>query len=486
MIFTSQIGFQQTEENEDVFSTFNCLLNEKNEEQFCTATVQEVQQAAKLAWEAFTVYRKTSSEKRIQFIHAIADKLDQRRDELIAMYCKESSLSISRAESELNRTLFQLKDYSNYLKNEQWNQPITSFSNDHLLNISSQFHPIGPVVVFGSSNFPFAYSTAGGDTAGALAAGCPVIVKAHPMHAGTSCLVAECILEAAKEHNMPDGVFSHLLDNKYAIATELVTNDWIRAVAFTGSIKGGRALMDLAAKRTSPIPVFAEMGSINPVVFFESELEKNTELWADKFTSSIATDAGQFCTKPGLLFVPKSHWGDEFIQLLKLQLSQVNPTCHLHPQLFSNFKEKVSEVFDWNETKLPFHSQPIVRVVTYNDFINDYRLQEEYFGPQAIAVSYASFEELTDMLQKLEGQLTATIIGSNEDAKEHPDVLDLLQERAGRIIFNGVPTGVTVCDAMVHGGVYPSSSDSRFTAVGSRSIYRFLRPIAFQRLAERQ
>ncbi len=480
MMYNSRIGFKFSEENTTTFSTFNCLKNEKNKEVFSVASIKDAQDAALLAGKAFRTYRNTLPSLRAAFLNTIADELDAERAALTEMYCKESSLSVQRAGTELDRTIFQLRNYGGYLLNESWNRPVLSEPEGSPYKIDTRLQAIGPVAVFGSSNFPFAYSTAGGDTASALAAGCPVIVKAHPMHAGTSCLVAECIVKAAKKYDLPDGVFSHLLDNGYEIGEELTGNRNIRAVGFTGSVKGGRALMDISAKRTAPIPVFAEMGSVNPVVFFQSELEKNLELWTDKYTASISNDAGQFCTKPGLLFVPETPEGRTLIEELKKQLSMTEPKCHLHPNLFNSFREQVEETFEWIECRQPFHSQPVLREVAPGEFLNDYNYYEEFFGPQAIAVPYRSKEELCAMMEKLEGQLTTTFIGSREEIDAHIELFEYAREKAGRIIINGVPTGVLVCDAMVHGGTYPAASDSRFTAVGSQSIYRFLRPVAVQ------
>jgi alpha-ketoglutaric semialdehyde dehydrogenase len=480
MIFKSRIGNNFSEETKNVFSTFNCLKNEKNEEIFCVATVQDAKNAAFLAKKAFREYKNTNAELRGTFLKKIANELETKRGELIEMYCKESSLSISRANTELDRTIFQLNYFSEHILGKDWHRTIVSPLLGTSVKIKTSLHAIGPVAVFGASNFPFAYSTIGGDAASALAVGCPVIVKAHPMHAGTSCLVADIVLNIAEELALPNGVFSHLLDNGHEIGTELVEHEYISAVGFTGSVKGGRALMDIAAKRIAPIPVFAEMGSVNPVILFQSELEKNFELWSDKLTLSISNDAGQFCTKPGLLFVPDSPEGNKFIKELKKQLSLLEPTCHLHPNLFNSFKEQVEEVFDWISCKQAYHSQPTLREITLDEYLNDYKYHEEFFGPQAIAVIYHSQQELEEMLDKLDGQLTTTFIGSKEEFDQYINVVESAKEKVGRIIYNGVPTGVVVSDAMMHGGTYPASSDSRFTAVGLQSIYRFLRPVAIQ------
>lgn len=481
MVFTSRIGFQSAKVNATQFKTFNCLKNEENTTVFCVATIAETKQAAIIAKEAFRAYKNTPSSTRTLFLNSIADELNNKRTELITAFCKEASLSEERANVELDRTIFQLQNYGNQLLNTDWNRPIISTDATHSSIISTQLEAIGPVVVFGSSNFPFAYSTAGGDTASALAAGCPVIVKAHPMHAETSCLVAACILKVAQEMNLPNGVFSHLLDNGYEVGAELLSNKDIKAVGFTGSIKGGRALMDISAKRNAPIPVFAEMGSVNPVVFFETAVNEKLDFWTEKHAHSIATDAGQFCTKPGLLFLPNTVVSKQFISTLQSRLSSIAPKCHLHPNLFSSFKKQVEKSFNWIQCEQPFHSQPVLRIVEAAEFLRNENVREEFFGPQSIAVTYSSIKELENMLTQLGGQLTATFIGSQNEFDTQVDVIELLKEKAGRIILNGVPTGVTICDAMVHGGTYPAASDSRFTAVGTQNIYRFLRPIAVQK-----
>ena len=476
----NRIGYDFTSEN-NVFSTFNALLNEENKESYSIPSIKETQDAINLAHATFKNYRLTSTETRSNFLRSIAAELENNRQELIQMYCKESSLSSTRGNNELDRTIFQLNSFADYILQKDWNRPIETNPINSPFTISASFQAIGPVAVFGSSNFPFAYSTAGGDTAAALAAGCPVIVKAHPMHAGTSYLVSECIVKASFDNNLPNGVFSHLMDSGHEVGVELTQNEFIKAIGFTGSIKGGRALMDISSKRNAPIPVFAEMGSLNPVIFFESELDKNLELWVDKFTSSISTDGGQFCTKPGILFIPNSVMGNKFISELELQLSLTEPKCHLHPRLFESFKNQVEESFNWIKCSLPNHSQPVLRIVTSFDFLNDYNYYEEFFGPQSIAVTYDSIEELDEMFEKLSGQLTTTFIGSEDEFHSHIDLIEKSSEKSGRIIFNGVPTGVTVTDSMVHSGTYPASSDSRFTAVGTQSIYRFLRPVSKQK-----
>lgn len=480
MAMKSRIGYEFSGATGSEFQTFNCASNQWNEEKYKEASEEDVNKAAEIAHAAFFVYKKISGEIRAQFLEEIAHQLNQSRESLVQQFSKESSLSIERGNSELDRTIFQLQSFAALAKSGDWKQPLINLNLPNGSNIHTSHEPIGTVAVFGASNFPFAYSTIGGDTAAALAVGCPVIVKAHPMHAGTSCLVAEIVLKAAQKLNLPTGVFSHILSNSHSHGTLLVNHPQVNAVGFTGSINGGRALMDLAANRSIPIPVFAEMGSVNPVVFFEDELKKNLNYWVNKYANSIANDAGQFCTKPGLLFVPNSAIGNQFIDLLSAELQNREPLPQLHPFIHTSFKKQCSELFDWPKTAHENYSQPVLRVIQSHQFKEDSRFRNEFFGPQSIAVLYNSEDEIIECLALMDGQLTATMIGTDEELRSNELILETLKFKAGRIIFNGVPTGVSVCDAMVHGGSYPASSDNRFSAVGMKSVARFTRPIAIQ------
>lgn len=482
MEIKSRIGYHFSESTSGAFQTFNCLENHLNDEIYFEASEQDVMKAAEIAQAAFFVYKECAPEIRSQFLNQIAGQLELSESKLITQFCKESSLTASRGEKELNRTIFQLRTFANVALSESWRNPIVSKDLSNGLDIRSCNEAIGPVVVFGASNFPFAYSTIGGDAAAALAIGCPVIVKAHSMHAGTSELVAEIISNVAKELNLPDGVFSHLLSNSHDVGEGLVKHTNIKAVGFTGSINGGRALMDISAAREEPIPVFAEMGSVNPVVFLKDELSTNRKDWVDKYALSISNDAGQFCTKPGLLFVPKTELGQQFKAELELELRKLEELPQLHPTINNSFHRKQRELFGSSKEQKEFHAQPVLQAISSSQFQSDFRYREEFFGPQSILVFYDGEEELKHNLDLLRGQLTGTIIGSEKEIKEQHVIIEKLKEKAGRIIVNGVPTGVTVCDAMVHGGVYPAASDSRFTAVGSQSAFRFARPVCYQNM----
>ena len=349
--------------------------------------------------------------------------------------------------------------------------------------------PLGPVVVFGASNFPLAYSTAGGDTAAALAAGCPVIVKSHPMHAGTGALVASAILKAAEKTKMPNGVFSNLNSSGIEVGVQLVQHPQVKAVGFTGSIKGGRALYDLAAQREEPIPVFAEMGSVNPVILLPKALTKRAEILAQTYARSVTLGTGQFCTNPGLILGIKSTVLTTFIKQLSEEILKINPSCMLHPNIEKAYIKNKAMALEQEGLRVEADFQgeleshfaaPTVTTVDGEVFLNNTTLHQEVFGPYTLVVQCKDITQLTQIIAQLEGQLTGTIIAEDEELEEYSEVASNLKQRVGRIIFNGVPTGVEVCPSMLHGGPYPASTDSRFTAVGIHAIKRWVRPFSYQ------
>jgi NADP-dependent aldehyde dehydrogenase len=349
--------------------------------------------------------------------------------------------------------------------------------------------PLGPVVVFGASNFPLAFSTAGGDTAAALAAGCPVIVKSHPMHAGTGELVASAIIKAAETTGMPNGVFSNLNSSGIEVGGQLVKHPQVKAVGFTGSIKGGRALLDMAAQRDEPIPVLAEMGSINPVIMLPEAISNRTEDLATMYAGSITVGSGQFCTNPGLLLGIKGESLSHFISLLSEEIVKINPSCMLHPNIIGAYEKNKQTAIDqeglvvaadYGSEVSVNHARQAVVTVQGKTFLENPTLHHEVFGPFSMVVQCENAAELQAIISNLEGQLTGTIISDNNEIAKYPQLIAALQNRVGRIIFNGVPTGVEVCPSMHHGGPYPASTDSRFTSVGTQSIKRWVRPFSFQ------
>ncbi|WP_299520152.1 aldehyde dehydrogenase (NADP(+)) [Winogradskyella sp.] len=488
------IGNQLSAKGPKTYKTFNPQLNIENAPIYTEATSDEINKAVLLALEAFKTFRAISGKQKARFLNAIADEILALDDELIKIYCSETGLPEGRAKGERGRTIGQLRSFAELIAEGSWveatidtaqpeRQPIPKS------DIRKMLIPLGPVVVFGASNFPLAYSTAGGDTAAALAAGCPVIVKSHPMHAGTGELVASAIIKAAEKTSMPNGVFSNINSSGIEVGAQLVKHPGVKAVGFTGSIKGGRALYDMAAQREEPIPVFAEMGSINPVIILPEALQNKNESLAKTYANSITLGTGQFCTNPGLLLGIKGDALSNFIKNLSNEIVKIEPSCMLHPNIIGAYESKkqnaisqpnLSVVIDYENDIQPNYARQTLTTVEGEIFLSNPTLHQEVFGPFSMIVQCKDVDELEQIISNLEGQLTGTLIADEDEAEHYPQIISALQNRVGRIIYNGVPTGVEVCPSMVHGGPYPSSTDSRFTAVGIHSIKRWVRPFSYQ------
>jgi NADP-dependent aldehyde dehydrogenase len=490
----NHIGNKLSASGSITFKTFDPQLNIENKNLFYEATTEEIKAAVSLSAKSFKVYRHTSGNKKADFLNAIADEILALDNVLIKMFCSESGLSEERAKGERGRTIGQLRAFADVVQEGSWVEATIDTAQPNRKPISKpdlrkMMVPLGPVVVFGASNFPLAYSTAGGDTAAALAAGCPVIVKSHPMHAGTGELVSSAIIKAAERTGMPNGVFSNLNSSGYEVGIQLVKQAEIKAVGFTGSFTGGKALYDLASRREEPIPVFAEMGSINPVIILPKALQERREVLAKTLAGSITLGTGQFCTNPGLILGIKGKDLSNFIKVLSDEIVKVEPTCMLHPNIIGAYernKVKAMEqpdlevITDYEkDVQINFARQTII-TVEGKTFLENPNLHQEVFGPFSIVVQCENKKQLEKIISKLEGQLTGTIIAGINEAKNYTNLIAALQNRVGRMIFNGVPTGVEVCPSMVHGGPYPASTDSRFTAVGVNSIKRWVRPFSYQ------
>lgn len=476
------------------YRTFNPLLNAENENEFIEASTEEINEAVFLASDAYIAYNQKSGKEKATFLNAIADEILALDDALIQMYCSESGLPEGRAKGERGRTVGQLRSFAALVEEGSWveatiDTAIPDREPMPRVDLRKMMVPLGPVVVFGASNFPLAFSTAGGDTAAALAAGCPVIVKSHPMHAGTGEMVASAIIKAAEETRMPNGVFSNLNSSGIEVGTQLVQHPHVKAVGFTGSIKGGRALFDLAAHREEPIPVFAEMGSINPVVMLPEALKNRSAKLGKTYAGSITLGSGQFCTNPGLLLGIEGEGLTNFMNALSEEIVKIEPSCMLHPNIIGAYEKNKQTAIDQsglvvvadyrNEVAVNYAQQAVV-TVEGSTFLENSRLHQEVFGPFSMIVKCKDATQLQQVISNLEGQLTGTLISDNDELGQYPMVIAALQNRVGRIIFNGVPTGVEVTPAMQHGGPYPASTDSRFTAVGTQSIKRWVRPFSFQ------
>jgi len=475
------------------FKTFNPQTNLENEIVYSEASNIEIEQAVELAAEAFKVFQKVSGTKKSEFLNEIAHEIEALGDKLIKTYCSETGLPEGRAMGERGRTVFQLRSFANLVKEGSWVEAVIDTADPNRqpipkVDIRKMLIPLGPVVVFGASNFPLAYSTAGGDTAAALAAGCPVIIKSHPMHAGTGELVASAIIKAAEKTGMPNGVFSNLNSSGIEVGVALVQHPNVKAVGFTGSIGGGRALYNMAAQRPEPIPVFAEMGSVNPVVLLPNAAKNKGSEWAKTYAGSITLGSGQFCTNPGLILGIKGTDLNNFIKILSDEIVKIEPSCMLHPNIIGNYENNKAKMQAQSglKTTASINSEistnygcQVITTVNGETFLENTNLHQEVFGPFSMVVQCENTKELEKIISKLEGQLTGTILAENE-LEQYDEIVDALQNRVGRIIFNGVPTGVEVCLAMVHGGPYPASTDSRFTAVGTNSIKRWVRPFSYQ------
>ncbi len=488
------IGNKLSAEGSKTYKTFNPQLNQENETAFIEATSDEIDNAVALAKGAYIEFSKISGTRKAVFLDAIADEILALDDELIQTYCSETGLPEGRAKGERGRTVGQLRAFAKLVDESSWVEATIDTAQPDREpmprpDVRKLMIPLGPVVVFGASNFPLAYSTAGGDTAAALASGCPVIVKSHPMHAGTGELVSSAIIKAAEKTGMPNGVFSNINSSGIEVGVQLVKHPDVKAVGFTGSIRGGRALYDLAAQRDEPIPVFAEMGSINPVVILPKALQNNGDSLASIYAKSITLGTGQFCTNPGLILGLKSEELSNFVDNLSSNILKIDPTCMLHPNIVSAYVQNKSAVLSQENIKVTAEFEDIIQsnfarqviaTVDGETFLNNTKLHQEVFGPFSIVVQCENVKELEKIISKLEGQLTGTLISDEKEVSNYNNVVNSLQNRVGRIIFNGVPTGVEVCTSMVHGGPYPASTDSRFTAVGVNSIKRWVRPFSYQ------
>lgn len=455
-------------------------------------TNEEINEVMDKAWIAFHQYRKLSLRQRADFMRAIAVELEDCGDDLIHTAMKETNLPEARLRGERARTIFQLNSYAAACEEGTWLEARIDTANPDKTppkpDVRKMLVPLGPVVVFGASNFPFAYSTAGGDTACAFAAGCPVIIKAHPAHAETSETVAKAILRAAKKCNMPDGIFAHV-HGAVEVGKALVTHRHTKAVGFTGSFLGGKQLFDWGNQRKEPIPVFAEMGSINPVFLLPEKLQQSSSDIAKVYAGSITLGVGQFCTNPGLIIGIESEELQKFITTLGEEIKHIAPAAMLHPGISKLFFENRAKALSQQDVTTIAVSEtsakenqgiPTIASATGQAFLNNPVLHQEVFGPYSIVICCKDKDEMTEVAKNLEGQLTSTLMATENDIRNNDEFVEAVKNICGRFILNSVPTGVEVCLSMQHGGPFPATTDSRFTSVGADGIKRFARPIAFQ------
>lgn len=489
------IGFSESAEGEHLLQAFSPVKQDNLPGYFSAATKDEVEKAVAKAADAFALYKSVPAVERAVFLETIAAEIVALGDELIERAMLETGLTEVRLVGERARTAGQLKMFAEILREGSWAEAVidTALPERKPLprpDLRKMLFPLGPVVVFGASNFPFAFSTAGGDTASALAAGCTVIVKAHPAHLGTNELVAGAIINAAKKCGMPDGVFSSLAGEGAELGQTLAKHPLVKAIGFTGSYGAGMSLYKTACNdRSNPIPVYAEMSSINPVLILPEKLKENVEKAASMLAGSITLGTGQFCTNPGLIFLVESDATKTFIDHLVDLLKAVPEATMLNEGVCKNYytelekiaKEKgITTLVNGKDGRSAFKSTPSLLQVSSEDFVNNSNLQNEIFGPSSLLVRCGDKEQLLKCLHVLHGQLTGTVVSNENDIREFRDCIDALREKVGRLLFNGVPTGVEVGHAMMHGGPFPATTDSKFTSVGADAIKRFVRPVCFQ------
>jgi 2,5-dioxopentanoate dehydrogenase len=497
IIGKSFIGNENAELKNKTVRSFSPIKGEELAEEFYTLNKNDIKRIEEKAVSAFNEFSKTSREKRAQFLETIADEIMNLGDELLERTHLETGLPMGRMQGERGRTVGQLRFFASIVRKGEYQENVIDNADPNRspipkVDIRRKMQAIGPVLVFGASNFPFAFSTAGGDTASALAAGNPVIVKAHNSHLGTNDMVSQAIITAVKKCNMPDGTFSTYIDLSHEVTSDMIISPAIKAIAFTGSLNGGRAIFNKAATRNDTIPVFAEMGSINPVIILSKAIKKRSETIAETLAGSISLGCGQFCTNPGLIFLEKSAESESFLKELTEKLSNVQAQSMLNKTIYNSYCEgsdtlsKTTGVTELtlknnasaNDKKLEVTAR--LFLTDSKTFINTEKLQEEVFGPSSLIIQCENKDEMQKAIHKMHGQLTGSIIAEEEELLSNPSLLDALVNKVGRIIYNQAPTGVEVCSAMQHGGPYPASTDSRFSSVGGNAIMRFLRPVSYQ------
>jgi 2,5-dioxopentanoate dehydrogenase len=461
---------------------------------YTDATLQEVNAVLNESQLSFLSYKNFSGKKKAEFLRAIADEIEALGQDLVNTTMRETNLPEARIINERGRTTGHCRMFADLVEDGSWvearvDTAIPDRTPAPKPDIRKMLVPIGPVVVFGAANFPLAYSTAGGDTISALAAGCPVIVKAHPAHAETSQLIANAILKAIEKTGMPQGVFQHVHGAGFEVGQALVKHPFTKAVGFTGSLAGGKALFDLANQRPEPIPVFAEMSSINPVILLPDTLSREAESTAGKLAGSITLGVGQFCTNPGLIIAVEGDGLNRFISTLSAEINKALPGTMLHQGIADNYSKKLTQTLAQKGVKVEGQSSsegstsqghPLVASVSADEFVKNPSLAEEVFGPFSLIVRCKNSDELHTVVNRTQGQLTTTLMADEAELTKYSSLINILVEKAGRLVVNGVPTGVEVCPAMQHGGPFPSTTDSRFSAVGADAIKRFARPVSFQ------
>ena len=478
-------------------STFNSKPASGPVHRFSTGTLEHVEDAVAAAEEAFNEYGLATRKKRADFLHTIADEIEKLAKQITEIGTSETGLPEARLENERGRTVGQIRLFAEHIiKGEYLDRRYDAALPERRPlprpDLRMMQKPIGPVVIFGSANFPLAFSTAGGDTVSALAAGCPVIVKAHDAHPGTGEVIAKAISLAVKKCNIHPGVFSLIHAHTHEVGQALVLHPLVRAVGFTGSLGGGRSLFDLCNTRPEPIPFFGELGSVNPMYAFPNAIKNRGKDIAEGWAVSLVMGAGQFCTKPGIVIVMEGNETDKFIATVKSCLAKQNTQTMLTSSIAEAYRSGRDTMMKTDGVKVIVQSRCDSRAVTPDllevsgkDWLsNSNILSREVFGPLGLVIKVADINSMKTIASKLQGQITATLHIDDSDRYMAQQLMPILERSAGRILANGFPTGVEVCDSMIHGGPYPASTNFGATSVGSLSIRRWLRPICYQNIPE--
>jgi NADP-dependent aldehyde dehydrogenase len=463
---------------------------------YASGSIELVDLACSAAAEAFETRSRMPRETRADFLNEIADQIEQRGADLTKIGSAETGLPEARLEGERGRTTGQLRLFAQHILQDDFldrrhDQALPDRQPLPRPDLKMVQRPIGPVAVFGASNFPLAFSTAGGDTAAAFAAGCPVVVKGHPGHPGTSEIVAEAIEAARVKLDLHPGIFSHVNDGGNAVGAALVQNPHIKAVGFTGSLGGGRALFDLCAARPEPIPFFGELGSVNPMFLMPHAMANRAGDLGQGWAASLTMGAGQFCTNPGLAIALKGPDAECFISATKTALKEMGAQTMLTEGIAKAFcagrdhiaqADGITPIFNGEDAERA--ATPQLFTISGEDFLNNETLAHEVFGPIGIVVLVRDLDEMAQIARSMQGQLTATLHMDEADYPQAQGLMPVLERKAGRVLANGFPTGVEVADAMVHGGPYPASTNFGATSVGTLAIRRFLRPVCYQNMPE--
>ena len=488
------IGNELSGKGEEVFNAVNPQNSQKLLPGFHEATGEEVDDAAIKAEAVFNEYRNKRGKEKTVFLETIAEEILNLGDELIKRCCEETGLPEARITGERGRTVNQLKLFAELLKEGSWVDARIETAEAERKplpkpDIRSMKKALGPVGIFGASNFPLAFSVAGGDTASALAAGCTVVVKAHPAHPGTCEMIGTAIINAVKKTGMPDGVFSMLHGRSTEVGMAIVKHPFIKAIGFTGSFRGGKAIFDAAVQRPEPIPVYAEMGSTNPVFILPGAMKDKKEEIAKGLTASVTLGVGQFCTNPGLVFYENSGDAEEFQKITAADFADVTSGTMLTKGITNAYKNGIENIRRNSSINFLAAGKPgaascagaaYLLQTDVSSFLSDKKFEEEIFGPSTLAVKADSKTELIKAAKNLKGHLTATLHANKEDLENYKELVEILERKAGRLIINGYPTGVEVCHSMVHGGPFPATTDSKTTSVGTMAINRFTRPVCYQ------